>query len=103
MGETWNCRSCGAAILWVKTESGRRMPLDFVPVEDGSIIVRMGQAMNQETAHIETKEETELRLQAKEPAARTAYVSHFVTCPDAAKWRKKTRKSDRIGKEIPRE
>ena len=41
------CRSCGAPITWVKTESGKWMPLD----PDGT--------------------------------------SHFATCPDAAKWRKK--------------
>lgn len=41
------CRSCGAPIEWVLTESGKRMPVD----PDGT--------------------------------------SHFVTCPEASKWRKK--------------
>lgn len=26
-----NCKSCGAAILWVTTEGGKNMPLDAKP------------------------------------------------------------------------
>lgn len=92
MSEQGRCRSCNAAILWVETESGRRMPLDPEPMEDGSIIIHMGpnhQQKASEIAHIETAEEAAARSKATEPAARTAYVSHFVTCPDAARWRRR--------------
>lgn len=83
------CRSCGAPILWVKTESGKAMPLDDrPPTENGNVIVRMGPRMGQETAHVETAEETAARLKCPVDAGRTAYTSHFVTCPHAKGWRK---------------
>jgi hypothetical protein len=54
------CRSCGAEIVWVVTDSGKRIPVDA------------------ETA---TEGDTEF-----EP--RAGHVSHFATCPDTNKWRK---------------
>ena len=61
-----NCRSCGAEIIWVKMESGKAMPLDkkeivlFRPVREG-------------IAPIQVK----------------GHQSHFATCPNADKHRKK--------------
>lgn len=82
------CRSCGARVLWVRTERGRLMPLDQEPSESGSVIVRMGHGVAQATAHVETMEERAARLRCQEPAGRTAYVPHWETCPQAAAWRK---------------
>ena len=63
------CRSCGAEIIWIKTPEGKSMPLDAKPekrwvenVADGHGVDYWG------------LEDT--------------YVSHFATCPDAAKFRK---------------
>jgi hypothetical protein len=82
------CRSCGAPNLWAKTESGKTIPLDDAPpTEKGNIIIRMGPRQGQETAHVETKAETEARLKCPEPAGRTAYVSHYASCPQAKEWR----------------
>ena len=30
-GELGNCRSCNARVIWVETESGKKMPLDAEP------------------------------------------------------------------------
>lgn len=82
------CRTCGAPVLWVKTEKGARMPLDPEPVEGGRVIIAMGPQMGQETAHTETRGETGVRLKCKEPAARTAYMPHHATCPQGREWQR---------------
>lgn len=66
--------------------------MDPEPTEGGNIIIRMGPKVGQKTAHVETKQEREARLASKIDAARTAYVSHYATCPDADKWRKRKTK-----------
>lgn len=70
------CRSCGAAIFWAETESGKAMPVDVVPVDEGNL-------------------EIQLPMDPREPLiARVVsvghrYKSHFATCPQASKWRTK--------------
>lgn len=53
------CRTCRAKVIWFRTESGAKMPVDSDTVEP---------------------EDTELDLER--------HVSHFANCPDAAKWRR---------------
>jgi hypothetical protein len=63
-----NCRSCDARIIWIVTESGKRMPVDAKPA--GKFIV----------------------LNDDDPPKGSlvpGYVSHFATCPQAADWRGK--------------
>lgn len=85
MSATTACRSCGAAILWVQMESGKRMPLDATPTEAGTVIIRCGPELGRETGHVETKAEAEARRASPSPVA---FTSHFATCPQAGKWRK---------------
>jgi len=59
------CKSCGAKITWAKFISGKATPLDF-PGEKRIVIDQDGIAHVYDT-----------------------FVSHFVTCPDAAQHRKK--------------
>lgn len=71
-----SCRTCGADIIWVETPSGRSMPLDAQPTEIGNIEIN-GDS---------------IRFVKRDRNATTPrYVSHFSTCPDAAKHRKKKR------------
>lgn len=63
---TSSCSSCGAAIVWVETSSGKSMPLDAKPERRWVRAGRTG-----ESAHF----------------AET-YVSHFATCPNAAQHRR---------------
>ncbi len=57
-----HCRSCGAPIVWVKTKLGKHMPVEAEPsVEFAQMIIEY------------------------DP---TKHVSHFATCPNAAKHRK---------------
>lgn len=54
------CRSCGAEIVWLKTDAGKNMPVDAeTVVDEGATIFDPDQM-----------------------------TSHFATCPDAAKHRK---------------
>lgn len=67
------CRSCGAALLWVKSETtGKNMPLDATPSPDGTIQVTDGVA----------------RVVKRMECHGDLYVSHFVTCPTAAEFRR---------------
>lgn len=65
-----NCKSCNAAIIWVKTASGKLMPLDEAPV-GGTFLIEPSQP-------------------GMQPTARAVAVrkSHFSTCPQAAQHRK---------------
>lgn len=71
------CRGCSAAIAWAKTERGKPIPLDPEPVPDGNIVVT-----DAGIAHF---------LRSTEMATGPRYVSHFVTCPDRAHFRKQLR------------
>ena len=71
------CRACPAKILWAKTERGNSIPLDPDPVPDGNIVVT-----DAGVAHV---------LRATEMATGPRYVSHFVTCPGRAKFRRQLR------------
>lgn len=56
-----SCSSCGAAIVWFRTKSGKRMPVDA-------------------TSTLPTDAEHQLDLKR--------HISHFATCPNAPQHRK---------------
>lgn len=71
------CRSCGAAIYWATTGTGRQMPVDVKPVENGNVALtwngkRISAVYVAGAAHPGV-----LRL------------SHFATCPNAKQHRKR--------------
>lgn len=69
------CKSCDAPIRWVKMPaSGKLMPLDDQPVEDGNIIVMAGDG------YILTAEQAEMYRGPR-------FKSHFATCPSATEHR----------------
>ncbi len=77
MSEQGKCRSCGAAILWVKSaRTGTLMPLDAAPVENGNIFIKDGLAVVLSGDLFETMLDG------------PRYQSHFASCPNAAKHRK---------------
>jgi len=57
---TSSCRSCGADIVWMVTAAGKNMPADADSVGPGDTLFEFDR-----------------------------HVSHFSTCPQAHKWRKK--------------
>lgn len=75
------CRSCGAPLLWVITDGGKRMPLDADPTPAGTFVVA-------------DRDRDALRVSYVAPDALLIddpprYVSHYATCPDADRWRKR--------------
>lgn len=66
-----SCGSCGAEVEWVVTAKGRRMPLDAIAVGGGNVRVVDGVAV----------------VGAPGFGDR---VSHFATCPNAAKHRRRS-------------
>ena len=79
MAEQGECRSCGAFIKWAVTEKGKRIPLDPIPRDIGNIVL-VRAADGRKVARIEQPH-----------TGRPAYVSHFATCPEAERHRKKRR------------
>lgn len=56
-----SCRSCGASIIWLKTMAGKNMPVDYDSVHS------LETTFNPKGGH----------------------VSHFSTCPNASRHRKR--------------
>lgn len=78
------CRSCGAEIIWAKVwVTDSPIPLDPEPVMGGNIAIR------EERGYVEVASARQV-AEAKK-AKKPLYVSHFVTCPDQDKWKRKRR------------
>lgn len=77
---TSQCRSCGAAIAWVQTESGKQMPLDAEPSPDGNMA-----CMANGSYRVLTGSD----LEAAKKNGIALRKSHFATCPNAASHRRK--------------
>lgn len=78
------CRGCGAPIVWVKTTAGKSMPCDVEPVlykertgAPEKIVTPNGEVLN-----------CDLDVEPDE-ATGVGYISHFVTCPQAERFRKR--------------
>ena len=74
------CRACGARILWLKTTRGKNMPVD-------PGVIRFHAAGGPETfVAVNGKVERGQRSAAGEA---WGYISHFATCPEADRMRRK--------------
>ena len=77
------CRSCKAAIIWIKTATGANMPCDPTPryyrpdKYGNAMIVTPG-------GHV-----VKASLAEEKDARGEGYISHFATCPEAGKHRKR--------------
>jgi len=69
------CRSCGSAIVWAFTPKGKRMPVDAVPHEKGTMV------LTNYGGHVVADYMRESYQRRHRP--------HFATCPDAQSWRKR--------------
>jgi hypothetical protein len=76
------CGSCGAPIRWAVTVNGKRMPVDDQPVPDGNLILSdPAPGAYAPTAAVIDPD----ALLIGDPPR---FVSHFVTCPNAAQHRR---------------
>jgi len=78
------CKGCGASIVWIKTPSGKSMPCNAEPViyreragAPGKIVTPNGQVLS-----------CDLDIPINQ-ATGLGYVSHFSTCPQAEKFRRR--------------
>lgn len=72
------CRTCGAPIIWVKSEKGKNMPLDAKPEKR----VVINPAWGGEPSPMDG---------SFTGFVQATYVSHYSTCPQAQSWRGKKR------------
>lgn len=70
------CRTCGAAVLWAIMPSGKRMPFDPIQVDHGA---------NRYVIDGDPPQARPIPVQNPDPG----YVSHFATCPDAERHRRR--------------
>lgn len=77
--EASQCKSCGAAVRWVVTKGGKRMPLDVAPVEGGNVWVNP-EGVASVVSEIDGGD-------GRPDPLGPFYVSHFATCPNAAQHR----------------
>lgn len=76
------CSTCRAPIRWTVTEHGKAMPVDYAPVRGGNIVLR-DEGTRAVAVYVAPL------LESDDDKARPHYVSHFVTCPQAAQHRRK--------------
>ncbi len=78
MNGTGSCRSCGASIVWVVTEHGKKMPIDAQPLAwpDGNLELSTVGA------------EVRVRVVKERTPDGNMYRSHFASCKSAAQHRK---------------
>lgn len=79
-----SCKSCGAAVMFVKSEKGNTMCLNATPdPERGNVVV--SRDSGHELARVLNLEHAKtVRALGNE-----VYLSHHATCPDAQRWSKK--------------
>jgi len=78
------CRGCGAKIVWISTCAGKSMPCDPGPVlywqkekAPGKVVTPNGEVIS-------------CVFEGDEDAATgIGYISHFSTCPKAAKFKRR--------------
>jgi hypothetical protein len=71
---TKRCASCGAAIIWALTTSGKRMPVDAIATTGAFTLHPRDAGLAPEA-----------RFSAE---VKDGHTSHFATCPQAAQHRK---------------
>lgn len=79
--ETSPCRKCGEPMIWVRTRSGKSMPLDADATERGDFYIAEGKDGKLEGHH-------RGGYPGKLPEDVPLYTSHFSTCPHADSFRR---------------
>lgn len=73
------CRSCGAAVVWAVTGTGKRLPLDAEPVDGGNVLLAPAAPGQTPLATVVGKRGQPSIFGDDGPR----YTSHFATCPQA--------------------
>jgi hypothetical protein len=81
-----HCRSCGASIVWATTIIGKAHPFDAQPSDDGTFYLVCEDDGKDFAVHMHAQD---ARAEAAARAEAPRYRSHFASCPDAAKHRRR--------------
>lgn len=83
-----HCRSCGVEVIWTVTETGKQMPVDVEPVENGNLLLMHRKGFKPLSVY-QSKEMLAALAEHGGLQAHRLHLSHFATCPQSKKWRKK--------------
>jgi len=76
------CTGCGANVVWTVTTRGKKMLVDAEPSDKGNLLLSR-QVDRKLVAIVARRGDAECEAR---------YLSHFVTCPNAAQFRRRPRK-----------
>lgn len=77
------CASCNAPIFWAVSVNDNRMPIDAEPSPDGNVLVSVSRS------NPDNKKCVVLKRDGEKPKDRRLFTSHFSTCPNAKRHRRK--------------
>lgn len=83
--ESRRCKSCNAEIVWAITLAGKRMPVDLARRSNGNLV------LYRETLMEELVGPHRVRIADgfdRQYLKGNLWISHFVTCPNAAQHRR---------------
>lgn len=81
-----HCRSCSAPIIWAVTDRDKPTPVDATPVYGGNLrIEARGQHQAPRVEVVTPKLTFGVKMRR----------SHYASCPDGAKWRRRDRPRNR--------
>jgi hypothetical protein len=75
-----SCSSCHQPIIWAITTKAKRMPIDAEPQPDGNVALDFRAGMDPLARVLTVTQQFGLKNLRK---------SHFATCPQADKWRRR--------------
>lgn len=75
------CRSCGAAIRWGRTQNGKNMPVDAAPSRSGTVVLDVHGGVLHAGVLVGAQ------LAAVRRSTRPLHEPHWVNCPHAKTWR----------------
>lgn len=78
------CKSCGAEIIWIKMRSGKSAPCNPEPIHYRKFVHNIENMLV-----LVTPEGDVIPGEACEDSDLFGYISHFATCPNANRHRKR--------------
>lgn len=86
------CEACDAPIIWAQTVNGKLMPVDAEPTRAGNVLLGddgpAARPRLREATVLGARAALGAALEARD-AGRTLYKSHFASCKEADRFRRK--------------